>query len=106
MSKLFNTLVLASAVSMALLSGCAGKNCCDDKEAATKAGAANVAIVNTMCPIGGDEFDSKEHPATLTRTVEGKAIGFCCEGCTKKFDKMTTEKQHEVLTAANANKKL
>jgi hypothetical protein len=63
-------------------------------------------VVNTICPIGSDDFDSKDRPAELTRTVNGENIGFCCEHCTAKFDKMSDAKKAEVLAAAKSNKPL
>ena len=42
----------------------------------------STGIVNKTCPVGGDDVD----PA-VTTVYDGKTIGFCCEGCVKKFKK-------------------
>jgi hypothetical protein len=106
MTKLLaRTLILAS-ISLSL-GACAGnKACCDDTAEAAKNTDGKVSVVNTMCPIGEDDFGSKERSADLARTWNGKSIGFCCESCAKQFDKMTSEKKDAVATAASANKAL
>lgn len=38
---------------------------------------------NTVCPVMGEEVD----PEVGTVMYEGKAYGFCCKGCDKKFQK-------------------
>ncbi len=38
---------------------------------------------NAVCPVMGEEVD----PEVGTVTYEGKAYGFCCKGCDKKFKK-------------------
>lgn len=107
MGKLFtNVVVLSSLISISLFAGCAGnKACCEAGDAAAqKSTSGQVAVINTMCPVGGDDFGSKERPSELARTVSGQNIGFCCEGCVKQFDKMSEEKKAAVLSAATANK--
>ena len=106
MAKLFaRTLILASIALP--LGACAGnKACCDDPAEAAKANGGKVSVVNTLCPIGEDDFGSKERSADLARTWNGTSIGFCCESCVKQFDKMTNEKKDAVATAAIANKAL
>ncbi|HEY6906384.1 MAG TPA: YHS domain-containing protein, partial [Ignavibacteriaceae bacterium] len=36
--------------------------------------------VNTVCPVSGEEIDSK-----ITYTYNGKTYGLCCNKCLKKF---------------------
>lgn len=38
---------------------------------------------NSLCPVMGGEVD----PEVATVMYEGKAYGFCCKGCDKKFKK-------------------
>jgi YHS domain-containing protein len=38
---------------------------------------------NKYCPVAGGEVD----PQVRTVMYEGKAYGFCCEGCDSKFEK-------------------
>lgn len=59
--------------------------------------------INTMCPIGGHEFTKAGHSKDLTRSYNGKTIGFCCSGCTDAFDGMTAEEKTKVLNLALKN---
>jgi len=97
--------ILSSVAALGLVAGCASKGACCDSAAAAKSDA-NIAVVNTMCPIGSDDFGTKQRPAELARTWNGTSIGFCCEGCVKSFDKMSDEKKAEAAKAALANKAL
>lgn len=36
--------------------------------------------INTVCPVSGEEIDSK-----ITYTYNGKTYGLCCNKCLKKF---------------------
>ena len=117
----FGTLSLIAALA---LSGCAAADhnktasCCDDSSAKQESPMAGpktapaqktegrMVVVNTICPIGGDDFEAKDRPSELVRTVNGENIGFCCDHCTAKFDKMSEQKKAEVLAAARANKTL
>ncbi len=108
---------LASVVGLLALSGCAtgNKDCCstDAKPAAAPAGekaaapaaapSGRIVVVNTVCPIGGDDFETKDRPASLARTVNGQNVGFCCDHCTAKFDKMDDAGKANVLKTAMAN---
>lgn len=106
MSSVFTrTLLIASVASLSLLGACANKGaCCDTTANAAAKSDGSVAVVNTMCPVGGDDFETKTRPTDLARTWNGTSIGFCCEGCVKQFDKMSDEKKTATATAAVANK--
>ncbi|MBX3376849.1 MAG: hypothetical protein KF678_07585 [Phycisphaeraceae bacterium] len=106
MLRAFTSAAILSAAALGLLAGCASNKgaCCDSSAAAKSDG--NVAVVNTMCPIGADDFETKQRPPELARNYKGTSIGFCCEGCVKSFDKMSEEKKAEVAKAALANKAL
>ncbi len=49
--------------------------------------------VNTMCPIMGTKLDPSKVTASLTRTYNGKKIGFCCAGCPIAWDKLSAEEK-------------
>ena len=56
----------------------------DEKPAATQPTTqASGKIVNTKCPVSGDDIDAKGK----TVTYKGKKIGFCCDDCIKDFNK-------------------
>lgn len=94
----------SAVASLGLFAGCASKGaCCDAAPAAAKSDA-NVTVINTLCPIGNDDFETKQRPAELARTWKGTSIGFCCESCVKTFDKMSDEKKADTAAAAAANK--
>jgi hypothetical protein len=63
------------------------------KHSATAAGKP----VNTACPIMDGKVDPDNTPAKLTRTFQGKTIGFCCAGCPPKWDKLSDEEKAEKL---------
>lgn len=106
MVRLFSSAAALTLVaSLGLFAGCASNGACCDATAATKPNG-NVAVVNTLCPIGNDDFETKERTPDLARTHSGTAIGFCCESCVKSFDKMSDEKKAEVVKAALANRAL
>ena len=62
-------------------------------------------IVNAQCPIMGTKLDPKKVTASLTRTYNGKKIGFCCAGCTSAWDKLTDQQKKEKLGKASVIKK-
>lgn len=99
-----NVLILSCAASLSLFAGCANKACCEPANTTAQTADGKVAVINTMCPVGGDDFGSKERSGDLARAFNGKSIGFCCESCVKQFDKMSDEKKAAVLSAATANK--
>lgn len=122
MSNLVNNVrSLASVLTLAgllAIAGCANTNkeCCtdgakaDSKAAATTTAAAparnaegRIITVNSLCPIGEDDFGSKDRPDALARTYNGQSIGFCCDHCVTKFDKMDDAHKSGVLKAAQAN---
>ena len=60
------------------------------KAAAAKAPAGPVGVyANTRCPMMGSKIDPKRLTANLTRTHNGKKVGFCCAGCPAAWDKLT-----------------
>lgn len=102
----------ALAAALLALTGCANQSPTPaaSTHAAAPGGAASTAtpngttrVINTMCPIGGDEFGTHHEPE-LTRSWNGSAIGFCCKNCVRKFDAMTPAERDAVLALAKANK--
>jgi hypothetical protein len=92
---------------------CSNQKCCDGKggdkmaQSALGSGQGKVAAgkpINSMCPIGGDEFNPEGHPAELTRVHQNTTIAFCCNHCVEKFDKMDAAGKDGVLALAKANK--
>jgi len=114
LKKLWSLASLASVVGLLALAGCAAnKDCCKDDvkpaaaatdKAATKTTpVARVTVVNTVCPLSGEDLGSKDHTADVVRTYNGENVGFCCDGCGKKFDKMSDEKKAATLTSAKSH---
>jgi hypothetical protein len=64
---------------------------------------SKVATANTVCPVGGDEFDAAAVPVSLTRVYKGKTIGFCCESCPPAFDKADAAGKDKLLAEAMAH---
>lgn len=52
-------------------------------DAAETASHDAVKAWNKYCPVAGEEID----PEVRTVMHDGKAYGFCCEGCDSKFEK-------------------
>ncbi len=96
-----NASIAAALIFTAGLVGCASS-----KSEKTAAAPATVVVVNTICPIAGDDFARHEMPAELTREWKGTQIGFCCKNCLPKFDKMTSAEKDNVRSLALANKAL
>lgn len=67
---------LATLLTVTLLLGACA---CEKTASATSAG-----MINTKCPISGEDLDGKGP----TVDYHGKTIGFCCNNCVKKFNAM------------------
>ncbi len=113
LKNLWSVASLASVVGLLALAGCAAnKDCCKDdgksaaaatdKTATKTTQAAALTVVNTACPISGEDLGSKDHTAKVVRTYNGENVGFCCDGCGQKFDKMSDEKKAATLTSAKS----
>jgi len=57
---------------------------------------ADTTPVNTVCPIMGGEV-TPEGGWTLR---QGKTVGFCCEGCNPKWEKLSDEEKAKKLAAS------
>lgn len=69
-----------------------------------KASTADTRTMNSMCPIGGHEFNPVNHTEDLVREYKGDKIGFCCDGCSSAWDSMNTTQRDEIHALAKANK--
>jgi hypothetical protein len=87
---------IAFAAVLALAVGCAEQpQPAEDSDETTQ---ASVQTFNTHCPIMPDnEIDAQ----TPTVQWQGKTIGFCCEGCDKKFLALSDEEKEKALAAAD-----
>lgn len=65
--------------------------------------ADTVAVVNQACPIMGSKIDPQAVPANLTRTYEGKKVGFCCAGCPAQWDELDAAEKEAKLAAVMDN---
>ena len=54
-------------------------------------------VVNVACPIKGVAFDPATVPPERMRTFQGQVVGFGCDDCQGKWDKMTDEQRAEKL---------
>lgn len=87
--------------------GCLGKfNKLDDKGKEKFAAAANHQLVMTKqyeqkgCPFSGGKLNPE-----FTIKVKGADVGFCCNGCKTKAEKMKEEEQVATLFGEKAFKK-
>jgi len=51
--------------------------------------SAGVETVNANCPMMGEAVD----PTEATLEWQGHTVGFCCSGCSEKFEALTPEEQ-------------
>lgn len=75
----------ACIIGVAVLAGCSPTN----------SSTAATAPVNTLCPIMGHEVAANGGSTTWN----GQTIGFCCEGCLPKWDKLSDEDKAAKLAA-------
>jgi hypothetical protein len=67
-------------------------------------GGQDGKVANMRCPIRGTKIDPKAVPASLTRTFDGKKVGFCCPGCPAAWDKLSDEQKAAKLQASLSDK--
>ncbi|MFO0828105.1 MAG: hypothetical protein U0572_08140 [Phycisphaerales bacterium] len=96
------TLVLALCLAAAMPCACAStekKTESPDYCASVKPGT--VTSANYYCVVMlNDPVDP-----TVTREWKGQKVGFCCQGCIKKWDAMTDAQKDAAVTAAVAKGK-
>ena len=80
--KLFG-LIVAVALALGIVASVVAEEKKDETPAATQPTTQAAKVVNTKCPVSGDDVD----PKGKTVTYKGKKIGFCCDDCIKDFNK-------------------
>ena len=92
---------LAAPVLLAILSvGCEQAD--EATQPATESTAAveqtaepvMVSLANESCPIMGGKAKTTED---LTREFNGQTVGFCCDGCPQKWDKLSDDEKSAKL---------
>jgi hypothetical protein len=58
-------------------------------------GASSAATVNQKCPMSNEDV-----AAECTTSFDGQTVGFCCDTCLGKFQKLSTDEKRAKLTAA------
>jgi hypothetical protein len=89
----------AAGIGCAVAAGCAQR-----PVAPAPPQGARAEVINTICPIGGDDFGARGAPPELTRTWRGKTIGFCCAACLPEFDRLGPAGKDQILALAEANR--
>lgn len=93
-------LVFAAAAAMAALTlvGCKNDQKSSDNMNKPQSSTMNTSghPVNKTCPVSGEPL-----PANATTvSYQGKTVGFCCDHCPAKWDKMSdAEKQAKLASA-------
>ena len=79
--------------------GCnSGSKAAPVKDQQTKTTTDTNVAVNTVCPIMGGKVD----PDIETAQFKGQTVGFCCEGCDEKWNKLTDDEKDQKLAEAKA----
>ena len=74
---MIRSVAVVGALAVALSAGCSQVD----------SPAADAAPVNALCPIMGHEIAA----AGGTTTWNGQTIGFCCDGCLPKWNKLSED---------------
>lgn len=67
--------------------------------ATTAAATSAIQIVNTKCPIMGNDVNAKELTAENVREWNGKKVGFCCPPCIEEWEAMSDTEKAEKLAS-------
>lgn len=65
---------------------------CHNNKAKTTATSASPSVMNTKCP-----FSSELVTEGITSDWNGKTVGFCCNGCKGKWDKLDDAKRTSMI---------
>jgi len=57
-------------------------------------------VINTRCPITGNDFDPVELSASRIRRYKGQVIGFCSPDCPAEWDELSDEEKEDRLSDA------
>ena len=89
--------VLAAAALC--LGACTKETKTDSKPMPTKTAApaktGNMGVMNSKCPISGEEIDPQ-----VTADYNGGKVGFCCSNCKGKFNNLSDADKAAKLAAA------
>ena len=102
-ARLLKPTVAALFLACALAGGCAStKNTADhDEEKCGEVKPGIITSVNTMCAVVQND---PVNPAVQTVEWKGQKVGFCCNGCVPRWNKMSAEQKDASLAAAMKNK--
>ncbi len=96
-SKTAATIAKAGCCASTAAAAKTGSCCAGSKDATT----ATVAF-NANCPIMGSPVKAGGGSAEWS----GKTVGFCCPGCVKKWDALSSDEKSQKLTDANPTDKV
>lgn len=54
-------------------------------------------VINSRCPITGDEFNATELTQDQVRMYRGQVIGFCSADCISEWDELSDEEKEDRL---------
>jgi hypothetical protein len=80
-----NSLFVGLACVFVGICGCSSDKSADAGEAPAGTPATTTAAENTKCPFSGNPVNA----GAKTVAFQGHSVGFCCNGCSEKFAKMT-----------------
>lgn len=85
------TLSLLAVACLAAALACTAKT--SEDSAASGSSAAAVATLNAKCPMMGNDVEADGG----TVSYKGHTIGFCCDGCAPKFEKLSDSEKVAAL---------
>jgi hypothetical protein len=92
-TKIGAALLLVAAVGLTGCSSTSSTKTTDTK----KTGSMGVMPVNKTCPMSGEAVNG----SSSTINYQGKTVGFCCDGCAGKFQKLSdADKAAKLATAS------
>ncbi len=81
------TTMAVFAAAALLLGACSGQSTNDAEE---------IAFLNANCPMMGNPIEAEGEIVSW----QGHTIGFCCDGCAPKFEKLSDEEKVAALKEA------
>ncbi len=102
--KSFETLVLVMILAAAV-GGCQNSKS-EECKAAVAGVAPDAGMLNANCPVMPED-DARGSGVAVAYTGQvvawkGKQVAFCCDGCTRKWEKMTSAQRDEALAKVAA----
>ena len=100
--SLFSAWLMATALINAAAAEMNEREKAQSPAGAPGPGIQRVNVVNAYCPVSGGPLDANGVLAGRTRGYKGRTVGFCCDNCPKKWDRMTEqEKEKNFVEAMN-----